>query len=373
MLLKTARCIAVSMAGMALANVAWAQDANVTTGAKSAKLGGEFRGEFLYSDHGLLKTDGGDDPDATSEIQVQAVKIKLHGNINDNTEYGFRFNLLHPVQGPLDYGYGTHWLNKMVGFSVGKMKVVQGGWDTWNASYRDHAGGAYAEHLAYGEYEDMIALHFNVAGRIDLQILNDKTTATGGEWNTTAHPTWALGWRGEFGAIKPIVELGSYDNNKSMWYDLGIATEMNGLSASLDYDAQSVAHKGADTDGKAKAVTDMSTAITLNVAYSVKNSVTPWLYFSTFDNKQADDDDNGSKDVKYNPVIAPDADGNIEPSFSDNGQTLGLGVNFDSFGKGWTPYVALVSTSGKFQKSATEDKSESKSEMNVKLGVLGEL
>src|SRR4051812_47643854 len=113
---------------MALAHTALAQDANVTTGAQSAKLDGEFRAELTYDNHGYDKATGYT-PDATTTIAVQAANLRLAGNINKDTEYAFRFNLLYPVNGPLDYGYGTHWFTKQVGLSLGKMKVAQGGWD----------------------------------------------------------------------------------------------------------------------------------------------------------------------------------------------------------------------------------------------------
>jgi hypothetical protein len=122
-------------------------------------------------------------------------------------------------------------------------------------------------------------------------------------------------------------------------------------------------------------------AITLNAAYEVKNLMTPWVFFSTYDNKQADDKDNNMKDFKYNRPVgldengkeATDMHGNPVVDWSDNGVVWGLGVNFDNFGKGWTPYVALVSSSGKFQKALTSDASDTKTEMDVKIGVLGEL
>src|SRR5687767_5057949 len=99
---------------MALAHTAMAQDANVTTGATSAKLGGEFRAEWTHDDHGYEKATGFT-PTATDTIAVQDANLKLWGNINSNTEYSFRFNLLDPGPhngGPLHYRYGTHWFTK---------------------------------------------------------------------------------------------------------------------------------------------------------------------------------------------------------------------------------------------------------------------
>lgn len=380
MLLKSMRIFGMSLAGLALANVATAAEeagTNVTTGATSAKLGGEFRSEILYNNHGLEKTDDYT-PKATTEIQVQAMNVKLHGNFNKDTEFGFRFNLLNPVKGPLDYGYGTHWFNKTMGFSLGKMKVMQGGWDNWEGDYRAHAVGVYFDNMVFDEFAPMAALHLKVAGDLRLQIVNDVSVASKtGEWNNSAHPTWILGWMGEFGPIHPLVDIGSYDNNKSRYIDLGVKTSMNALAASVDVYNNSRAHKGADTDGKAKEVTDTATAITLNVSYEMKGAATPFLYFSTYSNKQADDKDNGSEDMKANEITTDAKTGAVTYNWDDNGNVWAVGSNLNMMGKGWNPYVAIVGKSGKFYKTspvkAADDDSETKSEMWVRVGVLGEI
>lgn len=367
MLSKIARLSGATLVSMAFAHTAAAQDANVSTGAASAKLGGEFRAELNYDDHGFEKVDGGPTPDATTTIQLQRVALKLHGNINSNTEYGFRFNLLNPVGGPVDYGYGTHWFSKTVGFSIGRMKVLQGGWDTWLGDYTAHAGGVYFDNLAFSEFEDMIALNLKVAGDVRLQLLNDKVVGTDADaqWNKTAHPTWVVGWMGEFGPIKPLVNIGSYDNNKSRWIDVGVATTMAGLNASLDIYSKNQVDKGTDTAGKTKEFANEGMGLTLNLAYEIKGTATPFLYFSSWDNKQAEDSATGRKDSKVNTT---NADGSFE--WDDNGQTIAVGSNFHMMGKGWTPYAAIVSQSGKFMEG-TEEKT--KSNMWVKLGVLGEI
>lgn len=371
MLRKIAGCFGVSLVGAALASPASAQDANVTTGSKSAKLGVEFRSELTYDDHGLQKTDGFT-PDKTTKIAVQAVNVKLSGWVNNDTEYGFRFNLLTPAAGVVEYGYGTHWFSKMVGFSVGRMRVHQGGWDNMDSSYRTHATGVYGDNLVYrSSYGDMIALHVMAGGKVTLQILNDVTTPSGGDWNKSAHPTWVLGWMGEFGPIKPLFDIGSYDNNKSRWIDVGIKTEMAGLAATLDFYNLNHVNKETDpTDGKAKEAADVATSITLNVAYEVKNVVTPWVYYSTYENKQADDSKLELKDEKTNTTVPATATEPTSFVFDDNGVVYGVGVDVQTFGKGWTPYLALVSRSGKFLEAGKE---ETKSEMQVKLGVLGEI
>jgi hypothetical protein len=358
---------------------------NVGTAADSAKLGGEFRSEFLYDNNMLSKEDGMKDPKAATGLQVQAVNVKLSGLLNKSTEYAFRFNLLNPGPdngGPLQYGYGTHWFSDVIGFSFGRMKVLQGGWDQLDGSFRDHASGAYrgvdrgmgvknsGGNLPFRDYEDMAALHIKAAGKVTLQILNDRNPSTGAYWATTQHPTYDLGWQGDFGGIMPLIDVGTYDNQKSLWWDVGVKAKLAGIDASLDVGQNRHARKGADSSGKAKADIDTGTNVALRAGYEIAAAAKPWLYFSTYDNKEATDSVAGTKDVKYNSIdmtgTAPVYDWN------DNGQTIGVGVDMLSLGKNFTPYLAVVDYMGKWEDPAKPDATKSHSDLLVRLGVLGE-
>ena len=68
-----------------LPGVAFGQTVNVQTGAESLRIGGEFRSELIYNDHGL---DNSEDrgSGATSNLQVTAAKLKFKGNLSKNTE-----------------------------------------------------------------------------------------------------------------------------------------------------------------------------------------------------------------------------------------------------------------------------------------------
>src|SRR5438045_3447029 len=110
--MKHYRLSSALLFGLSLAPVAQAEEGagiNVTTAADSAKIGLEFRAEYNRDDNGFKKISGAATPDASSTFAVQTAKIKLAGNLNKNTEYKFRFNLLNPdpnnvMKGPLDYG-----------------------------------------------------------------------------------------------------------------------------------------------------------------------------------------------------------------------------------------------------------------------------
>ena len=193
-----------AIAGMAMGNAAFGADGaavvgtspstNVTTGAASTVIGGEFRTEFLRDDHGVDKHTGYK-PDTTTTIGVSNASLLLGGNLNAKTEYAFRFNLLNPTNTPLDYGYGTHWFTKTFGLSIGKERILQGGWDHLDQGYRTHAEGFYAKNLAMQDFDSMAALHLRAAGLVSLQIVNDVKAvsastdpAVSGRWNRAATP-----------------------------------------------------------------------------------------------------------------------------------------------------------------------------------------
>jgi hypothetical protein len=354
-----------------VAGTGQAQEVNVTTGSTSAKLGGEFRGELIYDDNGLMKTKG-NDPDATTDIQVTAANVTLDGKINPDTDYSFEFNLLGNGK-PLTYGYGTHWFSKTIGFSIGRQKVLQGGFDNIDGDYDGHVIGAYASNLVFSEFADMIGFHVKAGGDITVQILDDVQ----GDWNTKAKQTFVLGWRGEFGPIMPMVNIGSYDNNKSNWFDIGVKTKMNALTASLDIYMNSMSNKYADpADAKKnKDIKDTASAYTLKVAYEIKGTATPWFYFSTYDTKEGTDSNIAARkeERKVNSMTTDASTGATTYNWDDNGMTWGLGANLHMMGKGWSPFIAILSHSGKWADPADATKEETKSNMMIKLGALGEI
>ncbi len=370
MLLFNARLIGLSIAGLAVSGLALAQEGKtVTTGAESAKLGGEFRSELVYSDNGLMKQTGVT-PEASTRIGVSTVNIKLDGKVNSKTDYQFRFNLLNPgARGPVDIAYGKHWFSNTIGFSIGRQKVIQGGFDNIEGGYRAHAVGIYASNLPFYEYEDMIGLHVKLAGDLTVQILNDRMIGEAGregsaQWNNTAHQTFAIGWTGAFGPLSPMVNIGSYDNNKSRWMDLGVKTSMNGLAASLDIYQNTWTNKVVAA-GKAEGKADVATAITLNLGYTIPGTATPFLYFSTYDNKQE------GTDSKVNMTTAATATAPASMGWNDNGMVWAIGSDLHMMGNGWSPFVALVNRSGKWADAA--GKEETKSEMMLKIGAHAEI
>lgn len=359
-----ATCTYAALLGASLGYAA--EEISVTTASKSMKISGEFRAEARYQDHGFKKLKD-QSADKTTTVEVQTVKVKLSGKLDDKTEAKFRFNLYNAKSTPLDYGYLTHWCTDTFGFSAGKMKVMQGGWDSIDSSFKDHWTGAYMDSRPFDTNDPMIAMHMKMAGQINVQVLNDVTTKDKtGEWNDSAHPTVALGWLGDLGSVAPIVELGSYDNNKSRWIDVGMKTDLSGLKLRVDLRDQLIGRKGTGDDGKAKLEADKAQGATLLASYEIQDFGNPWIYFSNYDKKQYDVDVEGN-------LVTKDTDGKKFYKFTDNGRVMGAGLDFTSFGKNWTPYLALIVSTAKFiDPEISTDEVESKRQTQMRAGVLGE-
>ncbi len=356
-------------AALCVATGAQAEDAQVKTLADSLTLHAQLRAELLYEDHGL-ETREGESKQPTTRMEVQHAALKLDGKLNESTDFAMRANFLRPID-PLDYGFGTHWFNKMIGWSFGKMKVIQGGWDnqSLDSAHDVHVAGTYYGNVIFNEYETMTALHVRAAGMLTVQVLNDKVMGRDAlaSWNNSQHPTWIVSYKTEFGPISPMVSLGSYDDNKSRWVDAGISTTMNGLYATLDIFNRNhvVRYRDANNDNVGKA--NVATSITVYASYEIKGAGKPWFFFSTYDDKQAEDKDLNLEDRQYNTTKGPAGDFTYD-TWDDNGQVVGGGFDLLALGERWVPYLAMISRSGKFEDPKRAGEPESKSETNVRFG-----
>lgn len=352
--------------------LATAQESNVTTAANSMNVGVEYKAEWLYDDKGLSKNSD-TNSNAVSTIDVSKARLVVSGLVSPEVDFRFKFDALNSTE-PLHSGHIVY--NKSLGslktnFAVGKMKVHQGGWDNRDNEFNDHVQGYYKRHFTVDTYAPMFALSVGLAGKATLQIINDVTTADDGEWNEAAHPTMVFGWIGDFGFVSPIIEYGTYDNNKSSWLGLGAKLANESLVATFDYKSDRVSHKEY-VAGKATGRDDMKTALTLKVSYEVPRVGVPWFYYSSFDNKQYSDAATGKKDSKVNPSSV-NADGKFIYSIDDNAQVLGLGMDFSFFTRNWVPFVALTSTSAKFADTIDATKEETKTANTVAVGCWGSI
>ena len=374
--------IAIVIFGVAVSNVVKAEDVAVLTGANSARLGGEFRAEFINDNRRLYKHEGYS-PSQASTFEVTNAYILLSGYISPDTEYGFRFDLLNATNSPLEFGYGTHWFTKSFGLSIGKERVLQGGWHHLNQGYRTHADGLYARNLAFSDYAPAWGLHFKIQGLVTLQLVNDVVQdpidvldkAVANRWNKDQHPAWILAWLGDFGLVKPLLIFGSYDNNRSRYVDFGLRTGLNGINATLDYHNDRLSYRipvGSEESRVDQKETDVKTSYTVNLSYEFRNLVTPWVFYSYYDREQANDPGAGLSDHQFNlSKVVESIPGGVGYTWDDNGAVWGLGVDVNLLGKNWNPFIAYTSTSGKFLKEPSGTEGEMRTNALVKVGVLG--
>lgn len=322
------------------------------------KVQANIRAEMLYQDNGLQKATGYTPP-TTTELQSSALNFLLHGKVNPKTSYTLYLDALNNQH--LIIGSLSHWFNEQVGLSLGKMNLQIGGWDVAGFDfYNDHVIGNYVYNLPFHPYQPMAAVHFRAAGEVTLQLFNDvvkDSAANLARWNTAEHLTYALGWTGQFGMVAPKINYGSYDNNKSFWLDLGVKVKTGAICATFDYFHNSdSAKKPATATEKAKGEDTVKTAISLKVAYEMPKMATPWFYYSMYDAKQP------NKDIKFNTGM-----------WDDNSMTWGVGADLTMLGDNYTPFVAVVGNSGKFQDPTDANKTETKSEMTIKLGAFASI
>lgn len=358
MLNKTIFKSVVYVAGVALASNAMAQESAPNSMSNSMNWSGQFRAAFNYMNMGLNKSDGYE-PEAQSMISTEVASLVANGKVNSKTDYEVRFNLLGGTSA-VDYA----WVRTKMGpvnVTAGRLYVFQGGFDNKAVEYKKHGNGKYMDNLMRSRYEDGINVGMDLAGELSLQILNDAPVrdAAGNatSWNKENQQTFVLNWTGQkFGPIMPIITYGTEDNQKSNWIDVGVKTAMAGLDASLDYSMMNVGTKTPDGEGFKNEVST-ATSITLNVGYEIKGTATPFFYLSTFDNKQA------GTDAKVNSA---GTDGTM--NWDDNAMTLAVGADIDAVGgKDYTPFVEIVSNSGKWNDAKGDE--ETKSEMNIRVGV----
>lgn len=345
------------------------------------RLGGEFRVDLLYDDHGQ---DPGTKPKAaaTQALALSVVNLKYQQILEPATTLQLRANLLANKSGQyLDYAYLTHWFNSLLGVVVGKQRVLQGGWDHMDSGFQTHFAAPYTGNLVYPDFDNSIALHAKVSGDLILQLLNDVVVDGGtplarpGEWSHTQHPTWVLGWIGQFGPITPLLDFGSYDVNRSRWFDMSLKAAFAGLSWTLGYYSNVIVHQDVSvSDGNVVSDKDVAVAVNVYASYQLRRYLVPWGYFSHFNVQQgtALDVVAPRQDLHYNVPLGPDDKATGRSLWNDNATTWGLGVDIATE-KGLHPFFAAFRTSGVFlpgDNVAAQD-TEKRSNTVVKVGLFG--
>ncbi len=350
-----------------------------------------MRAEFVYDDQGLTRRPGESAPKPKPTLAPgdPVVTLKLDGRLGRSTEYAVAAEMATRSGDLLAYGYVTHWISRLIGFSIGRMRVMQGGWDQALAGYNRLSRAVYTDSLVFAPYEDMLALHLNIAGRVTLQLLDDtpvpraQVPPVAAEVVAGQSLTWVLGWVGAFGPIAPLLDFGSFDHNRSRWFDAGFKTKINALSATLDLYQQTRASKVKlpGRPGVVKQPAENLQSVTLYAAYEFPGVITPWGFIASFESDQPRDDQLGLVDRTYNSVRTLE-DGSEELVFDDNGKDWGVGMDVPVVGTHWTPFLAVLSRSGRFQRAGAVAapgagpqpvKLGDRAGIQVRLGVFGAL
>ncbi len=332
----------------------------------TAKVGFEYHAALTHDDAGLTKRTG-TDPVKTTSIDLWNAKLNVEGMATKDVDYRFRYNMTGSA---LELGYANLKLNPMLSMLVGRYKVREGGYEGRESGYDTIASSDYMSVLPFALYSDMIQFQANMDfGTISLQLLNDRLDAAaitaGTAYNTSKkQPAMIAEWLGSFGDWRPLVQVGSYDMNHSMYFVVGVNGSISGLGLSLDYVNDTRAMKMGT-----KELKDTHTNINVGASYAMA-SFTPWLKVSNYSVAQAEDSTLGLKDAEGNTT--PAAAG--QEAFDDNGQVVQVGVNCTVFKEAYVPYAAVVMHSGTFLNpngSADPMKKEELSSTMLQVGVHG--
>lgn len=405
MLLHSMRSMVVLVGSIAVANAALAADDSKSEGrvmkiaAGDATFGGQFRTEWSHTTNGLGKVDEGGKDKKTAGFGVDYAKLKLTGKLNSDTEFAFQMNLLshkwnygNPAD-MIERANGTWWMSKMFGFTMGKERVNQDGWDGKDSGNFDAAWGKSVWTTPFKTYANMFAIHLNPGdmGKITLQLVDDLTTVSGPDFagaadgktgrNTTNRPaTWnetnkqpapVLQYTGEFGPVKPLLQIGQYDMNHSRFIDVGAKFSMADLGVTFDYLMDNYSQKVAKSSGDGYEDKMLTyTNIALRADYTMKGLAKPFVWVSSF-NRSGEKEAIAADDVKANQNPSTNTKcAAFKACFDDNAMSLSVGSYILAMGDGWSPYVVYRSVSGKFYKAGSTDEATG-STSTIAIGAAG--
>jgi hypothetical protein len=337
------------------------------------KFGYELRTGATYDDKGFQKVDGAPDPSKSIAFNVERAKLKLTGDLTQNVSLYIRSGL-SPAANVLDYAALTVKLTDIFSVTAGRSRFLMDGWEYYylNSDYVGSVTPFLSGKTAIMPQIAATALevHAKLAGTVTLQLTDDAvmvknaagTRASGGHFTETSkQPAINLQWMGDLGAIKPIVQWGSYDTNHSMHYGLGVAFKQDMLFAWFNYAADNQVRKVTSD----KNETDIRTNISFHAEYQV-GDYKPFVRGLLFDVKQ------GGTDLKANTAAtAKDLSADID----DNLTNYTVGLQYMGWGETFKPYFGYVAHMANFYKDRASgmDDNSSKSQSLIKLGVMSKL
>ncbi len=353
---------------------------------KAFNAGTELRGEFGYNFQGFLEGETNDvNDEPTAQLGFTGIaKLVFSGNIGSKTKYFLRYSLYdgiynthdNPIWGGIEAANITYHMSNMIHVRAGNNYVNLGGFEQKARQYDAMFLSTWLQNAAaLGLTTPSFDLLLNTgAGKVTLQLTNEKFTsgATKAEQarfatrsnanndHSNSQISALLEWHGKFGAIQPLLQYQLTDLGKRHAFTagLGFKDRNSGLNLAVDFSMDFLADKN---DNPEDGETWMNVAI--NAGMNVDRFM-PFVKFAWTDVKQNGTDLEGNTTV---PAIGATTVSGIDAAFDDNKIEWAVGSHMRMDGNAFKPYIAIHGEHAKFTVAGEE---ESKSNLDIKLGVM---
>ncbi len=353
--------------GLFLSANAFAAETKVETKINNeVEFGLEYQFQLLNTDDGL-KAEGKEVKE--TEFLTRAAKLAIRGKITDQLSW----NVLYQADnGKLERYWLTNKVSDSLEVHIGQQKIKTFG---FHRRLTSSSASPIRNSMttSINPLTDKLAVDivYKMFGTWSLAFVKDyydasttcNATATSvcNSWNgydVQKQPAIAFEWLGSFGDFQPLLQYSRYDRNHSSSLSAGLRYKNDMADAYVDYTMDERNAKGADASGKAE---DQKTTNTGIVVYGefFTGSWTPYAMYSTVEVDQ------------YAAPGAKEKKVNSEGKLDDNEQIITAGVFYEGYGKMYRPYVGVVSTSGKFADPKVTTDEETRTKLDLMVGLTG--
>jgi hypothetical protein len=329
-------------------------------GGEEVKFGVEYRAEYRNANNGLTEVGGKAAPakaSATSNISMPAANLTMSGKLSKDVSFDANYSML----GGLNWFFVDYKSMDMLTVRAGKDAANLGGWENENDLYDIFAKSIYNTNkrpLSASPFVEA-RLSFGDAANVNIQLLDDvvfdKTTDPLRYNNSNKRPAMLVEYTGNFGMVSPLVQFGQYDANKSMFYTIGAKLSVADLVAYIDIVGDTVAIRKTPTSSDADEYAQQS------IVADLRYTMSKVEYFLKYSSYARTEPSAAKSEVNTSATVT---------DFDDNGSVIGVGARCN-WVEAFNPYLALEMRSGDFNDS--DNKKESRSDMNILLGVLGKM
>lgn len=361
---KKSLSLVAAASGLVLSTNVFAAEVKINT---DVELGLEYHFQLLHTDDGL-KADGAETKE--TDFHTRAAKLYARGKLTDQISW-------HVLYQADSAKLERYWLSNKVTdeleVNIGQQKIKTFG---WHRRLTSSATSPIRSSMitSINPLTDKLAvdLVYKMFGTWSLAFVKDyfdpsatcntSATATCKSWNgyeVQKQPAIVAEWIGSFGEWQPLIQYSRYDRNHSSSLSAGVRFKNDLADAYVDYTVDERNDKGLNAvSGKAEDRENKSTGIVVYGEFFT-GTYTPYLMYSTVDVDQWAAP--GAKEIETN------ADGRTD----DNEQIIATGVFYEGFGKHYRPYLGLVSTSGNYVDAKDATKEETRSKLDIQLGLTG--